>query len=96
MRNMFARRKNQGSGTQYVSTPKASRLVAIRLVVIGLAIAAGSLVSATPAAAAPMSCRQAIALSTIYQAQGDVQFIFGDYARASYYYGMAKAVLEVC
>jgi hypothetical protein len=38
-----------------------------------------------------------MALSTIYKAQADVQFIFGDYVGASYYYGKAQAVVEaVC
>ena len=96
MRNMF-RPKNQGVGTEYLSTPKASSFVGVRLFIIGLAIAVGSLVSATTATAAPMTCTQAMAVSTIYQDQGDVQFIFGSYVGANYYYGKAQAILEaVC
>ena len=94
MSNMFARPKSQGAGTGYLSTAKASLLVAVRFVVIGLAVAVGSLVSVPSASAAPMSCSQAMSVATIYKARGYVQFMFGDYAGASYYYGLASGILE--
>ena len=42
----------------------------------------------------PMSCGQATAVAAIYKAQGDVQYIFGNYQGASYYYGLARGILE--
>jgi len=94
MSNLFARPKNQGAGTEHLSTTKASLLVAVRSVVVGLAVTVGCLLSALPASAMPMSCGQATAVAAIYKAQGDVQYIFGNYQGASYYYGLARGILE--
>jgi hypothetical protein len=92
--NILVRPKSQSAESDVHLTRKASLRGVVRLAIVGLAVAIGAVISPMSASAAPMTCNQARSLSTIYMARGQVQFIFGDYGTAGYYFGMARGVVE--
>jgi hypothetical protein len=83
-------------------TTRTVRLALARLaVIVGLAVmvAAGSLAfgEAPEVAAMPKyTCDQAIKLSEMYLATGQIFYGIGDYQKASYYYGKAAAYADYC
>jgi hypothetical protein len=58
------------------------------------AIGAAGLAAAPTASAMPMSCSQAVKMSGVYIATGDVFYALGDYVTAAKYYGRASGVVE--
>ena len=59
-------------------------------------VTVGSLAPVPTASAMPRSCTVNLSLAQAYYATGHVFFALGDWAKSSYWYGKADALVEAC
>jgi hypothetical protein len=73
-----------------MTTLKRFAVAALVAAVIGV----GGIGGVPTAAAAPLTCAEALAVSRVYSSQGNALLAAGHPAAASYWYGRAVGILE--
>jgi hypothetical protein len=91
---MTSSTRSDNAATSRTTVTKVKRFAIAMLAAATVTV--GALAAPPEASAMPRSCTVSLALAQTYYATGHVFFALGDWARSSYWYGKADALVEAC